>query len=324
MSIVAVTDFGDASLDIEEKILEPLGCTLTRTTKGKEKDREALKAVVRDADCVITQFSPVDAEVIAAMQKCKVIVRYGIGVDNVDLAAAAAKKIPVCNVPDYCTNEVADHALAMILEMTRRIAQTAAVLRAGRWTLGVPIEQMRALSDMTVGIVAFGRIGREVAQRLKPFHCRILVADPMVQPAQIKKEGFTPVTLDELFSQSDLVTLHCPSTAETRQMVNARTLGLMKRGSLLVNVSRGTLVNTDDLVAALTSGALSGAAMDVTDPEPLPPDHPLLKMDNVLVNPHCASGSPSAGPKLRTSVANIVATVIKGKKPPNIVNGVSV
>jgi D-3-phosphoglycerate dehydrogenase len=145
-----------------------------------------------------------------------------------------------------------------------------------------------------------------VALRLKPFHCRIVVADPKVPPAQIKKEGFTPVSMDELFSQSDLVTLHCPSTAETRQMVNARTLGLMKRGSLLVNVSRGTLVNTDDMVAALKSGVLAGAAMDVVDPEPIPADHPLLKMDNVLVNPHCASGSVAAGQKLRTDVADIV------------------
>jgi D-3-phosphoglycerate dehydrogenase / 2-oxoglutarate reductase len=196
------------------------------------------------------------------------------------------------------------------------------VVRSGRWALGSPIEHMRALKDMTVGIVAFGRIGREVALRLKPFHCRIVVADPMVPGAAITKEGFTPVSLDELFAQSDLVTLHCPSTAQTRQMVNARTLGMMKRGSLLVNVSRGTLVNTDDLVAALKSGALAGAAMDVVDPEPIPADHPLLKMDNVLVNPHCASGSVAAGVKLRTDVAETVAAVVKGNRPPNIVNGV--
>ncbi len=322
MPIVAVTDYGFDVLDVEKGILEPLGCQFTSLKTGK--DQPALIALVKDADYVITQFAPVNAEVIGAMQKCRVIVRYGIGVDNVDLAAAAAKKIPVCNVPDYCTNEVADHALAMILEMTRRISQNAMRIRAGSWSLAVDIKDMRALKDMTVGIVAYGRIGREVALRLAPFKCRIVVADPHVEARRIKKDGFIPVTLDELFAQSDLVSLHCPSTAETRQMINARSIAKMKRGSLLVNVSRGTLVQTDDMVAALQSGQLAGAAMDVTDPEPLPAGHPLTKLDNVLVNPHCASGSPSSGPKLRTDVAETVAIMVRGGKPPNVVNGVKV
>jgi D-3-phosphoglycerate dehydrogenase len=322
VSLVAVTDFGHEVLDIEKAILEPLGCTFVSLKTGK--DIAALKDLVKDADYVITQFAPVNAEVIGAMKKCKVIVRYGIGVDNVDLVAAAAKAIPVCNVPDYCTNEVADHTLAMILEMTRRIWQNSARVQSGSWSLAVPIEQMRALKDMTVGIVAFGRIGREVALRLKPFKCRLIVHDPRVPAATIKKEGCTPVSLDELLAQSDLVTLHCPSTEETRQMINAASLAKMKPGALFVNVSRGTLVKTDDLVAALRSGAIAAAAMDVTDPEPLPAGHPLLSMSNVLVNPHCASGSPASGTKLRTDVANTVAAVVKGKKPPNVVNGVKV
>ena len=321
-SVVAVTDYSFDALDIEKGILEPLGCRFVWLKAGK--DAAALKDLAKDADYVITQFAPVDAEVIAAMRACKVIVRYGIGVDNVDLAAAAAKSIPVCNVPDYCTDEVADHALTMILEMTRRVAQNAARVRSGSWSLGVPIEQMQALKDMTVGVVAFGRIGREVALRLRPFKCRILVHDPKVDAARIRKEGFAPATLDEVLRQSDLLSLHCPSTAETRQMINAGSLAKMKPGALFVNVSRGTLVKTDDLVDALRSGAIAAAAMDVTDPEPLPAGHPLLSMDNVLVNPHCASGSPSSGLKLRTQVANIVAAVVQGGKPPNIVNGVQV
>jgi D-3-phosphoglycerate dehydrogenase / 2-oxoglutarate reductase len=322
MALVAVTDYGFDVLDVEKGILEPLGCQFVTNKTGKVVAE--LVALVKDADYVITQFAPVNAEVIGAMQKCKVIVRYGIGVDNVDLAAAAAKKIPVCNVPDYCTNEVADSTLAMVLELTRRIAQNAAKVRSGSWSLGVPIEQMRALKDMTVGIVAFGRIGREVAARLRPFKCRILVADPNVPASLIRKEGFIPVSLEELLKQSDLVTLHCPSTPETRQMINARSIATMKRGSLFVNISRGTLVKTEDLVAALQSGAIAAAGLDVVDPEPIPPDHPLLKMDNVLLNPHCASGSPSSGMKLRTDVAETVATLIRGKKPPNVVNGVKV
>ncbi len=322
MSVVAVTDFGHDVLDIEKGILEPLGCSFVSSKTGK--DIGELKALVKDADYVITQFAPVNAEVIGAMQKCRIIVRYGIGVDNVDLAAAAARAIPVCNVPDYCTDEVADHALAMIMEMTRRIAQNAARLRTGSWSLAVPVTQMPVLKEMTVGIVAFGRIGREVVSRLKPFKCRILVHDPKVPAAAIRKDGCTPATLDELLAQSDLISLHCPSTPETRQMINAGSIARMKRGVLFVNVSRGTLVKTDDLVAALRSGAIAAAALDVADPEPLPAGHPLLTMDNVLVNPHCASASPTSGTKLRTEVANTVAAMVRGKKPPNIVNGVKV
>ena len=320
MPVVAVTDFGFEDLEIEKRILEPLGCSLVSLKTGK--DSAAVRELVRDADCVITQFAPVDASVIAAMRRCRVIVRYGIGVDNVDLDAAAARGIPVCNVPDYCTDEVADHALAMILELTRRIWQNGMKLRSGTWALGVRVEQMLVLKDATVGVVAFGRIGREVARRLKPFKCRVLVFDPQVPADRVRAEGFHPVSLDVLLAQSDLVTLHCPSTPQTRQMINARSLAAMKPGGLLVNVSRGTLVDTDALVAALRSGAIGAAAMDVTDPEPLPAGHPLLSMDNVLVNPHCASGSPTSGQKLRSAVADTVAAVVRGSPPPNIVNGV--
>jgi len=320
MKKVAVTDYSFDALDIEKSVLEPLGCQIVDQKSGK--DVAKLMALVRDADYVITQFAPVNAEVIGAMQKCRVIVRYGIGVDNVDLAAAAARKIPVCNVPDFCTEEVADHTLAMILELTRRIGENGAKVRAGGWGLAVPLEAMRTLRDMTVGVVAFGRIGREVALRLKPFKCRILVTDPVVSASRIKEEGFTPVSLDELLAQSDLITLHCPSTEKTRYMINAQSIATMKRGALLVNVSRGTLVNTDDLVAALQSGVMGAAAMDVTDPEPISPDSPLVKMPNVIINSHIASASTAAAKKLRTDAANTVAIAVRGGKPPNIVNGV--
>ena len=320
MRKIAVTDYSFDTLDIEKSILEPLGCRIVDQKSGK--DPAKLMALVKDADCVITQFAPVNAEVIAAMEKCRVIVRYGIGVDNVDLAAAAARGIPVCNVPDYCTHEVADHALAMILEMTRRTAENGAKVRGGGWGLAVPQESMRTLGDMTVGVVAFGRIGREVALRLKPFGCRILVTDPRVPASRIREEGFTPVSLAELLAQSDLVSLHCPSTEETRYMINSRSIAGMKHGALLVNVSRGTLVKTDDLVAALQRGDIAAAALDVTDPEPISPDSPLVKMPNVIITAHIASVSPAATKKLRADVANTVATAVRGGKLPNIVNGV--
>ena len=318
---VAVTDYTFDNLDIEQSLLERLGCHVAGQKSGK--DPQELMALVRDADYVITQFAPVNAAVIAAMQKCKVIVRYGIGVDNVDLAAAAAKNVPVCNVPDYCIDEVADHTLAMILDLTRKITANANLVKAGGWGLAVPLSALFALKYMTVGVVAFGRIGREVAHRLKAFKCRVLVCDPVVDDATIRANGFMPVTRDELLRQSDLVTLHCPSNEQTRQMINAASIATMKPGALLVNASRGTLVKTDDLVAALQSGRLSAAALDVTDPEPLPADHPLRAMDNVVINSHIASASPQAVQNLRRQAAETVALAVRGQKLSNIVNGVN-
>ena len=169
------------------------------------------------------------------MQKCKVIVRYGIGVDNVDLKAAAAKGIPVCNVPDYCIDEVADTALAMILDLTRKITANAAKVKAGGWGLAVPLQALHVLKSMTVGVVGFGRIGREVAARLRAFKCKVLVYDPMIDEATVRAAGCTAATLPELLSSSDLVTLHCPSNPQTQYMINSQSISTMKPGVMLVN-----------------------------------------------------------------------------------------
>lgn len=317
---VAVTDYTFDSLDVERGILGPLGCEVVTEKTGKDPAR--LAALVADADAVITQFAPVDAAVIAAMTRCRVIVRYGIGVDNVDLRAAADRGIPVCNVPDYCIDEVADHALAMILGLTRRITPNAAKVRGGGWGLAVPLQAMATLRDMTVGVVAFGRIGREVADRLRAFKSRVLVYDPHVAPADITAAGCTPASLDELLAASDLVTLHCPSTDATRGMIDAATIARMKPGVLLVNTSRGNLVKTDDLVEALRSGRVSGAALDVTDPEPPPAGSAIVGLDNVVITSHIASASTQAVGRLRRQAADTAALALQGKPLPNVVNGV--
>ena len=321
MPKAVITDHSFVTPDVERSILEPLGCSVV--SQRACTDQAALIALVRDADYVITQFAPVNAAVIECMQKCTIIVRYGIGVDNVDLAAAERKGIPVCNVPDYCIDEVADHTIAMILDLTRRITQNALTVRGGGWGLAVEPAEMRALKGQTVGVVAYGRIGREVALRLGPFKCRVVACDPGVEPARMEADGVEPVSLQRLYAASDIVTLHCPSTEETRSMIAADSIAAMKDGALLVNVARGTLVDTADLVAALRSGKLAGAALDVTDPEPIDPGHPLVGMENVLITSHVASVSEPAGRTLRTGVANTVAAAIRGEKLPNVVNGVS-
>ena len=320
MSKVAITDYSFSDLEPEKGILEPLGCTIVDQKKfvGEEK----LQELVRDADYVITQFAPLNAAVIESMAKCQIIVRYGIGVDNVDLDAAAKRGIPVCNVPDYCVDEVADHTLAFILALARKVVPGWDVVKAGEWKLAVPLEEMHALKELTVGLVAYGKIAKEVAARLKAFKCKVAVFDPYVGDEEIEKDGLVPTDLDGILRDSDLICLHCPSTAETRQMINAQSISTMKRGVMLVNTSRGTLVNTEDLVAALESGHISAAALDVVDPEPIPADSPLLEMDNVILHGHVASCSVNSRARLRTGVAEAVARAVRGEELVNVVNGV--
>ncbi|MDD4103105.1 MAG: C-terminal binding protein [Kiritimatiellae bacterium] len=314
-----ITDYAFDNIELEREALAPLGCRLEVLKAGKG---QALIDLVKDADAVITQFAHLTDEVINAMQKCRVIVRYGIGVDNVDLKAAAAKNIPVCNVPDYCIDEVADHTLALILAATRQLGPCDNAIKAGQWKLPVALTALHALKYMTVGLVAFGRIGREVAARLKAFKCKILVFDPALPESVIKDAGCVPATLDDVFAQSDLITLHCPSVEKTRGMINAVSLAQMKKGVILVNTSRGTLIDTGALVAALQSGQVAAAAIDVADPEPINADSPLLKMDNVVMTPHVASATPQAVRKLRIDAVGIAALALRGESVPNIVNGV--
>lgn len=319
MSLVAVTDATFGSFEIEQSFLQPLGYELRKSPGISAAE---LSQTVAEADAVITQFAPVTANVIANMRRARAIVRYGIGVDNVDLEAARAAGIPVCNVPDYCIDEVADHTLALMLTCTRRIDTHAGRIRQGEWKLAVPVDAMRALCGATVGIVGFGRIGREVARRLSGFKCRLLVFDPMVPTDVVAQHAATAVELNSLLAESDVITLHCPSTPQTRRLINADSLARMKTGATLINVGRGDLVDPTALVAALNSGKLVAAGLDVTDPEPLPADSPLRKLEQVAITPHIASVSAKAVRSLRESAAKTAACALRGELPPNVVNGV--
>ena len=317
---VVVTDYSFASIDVEEEILRPLGCEIVAWKERRPPSE--LASLVADADCVISQFASVNAEVVGAMQKARAIVRYGIGVDNVDLEAARAKGIPVCNVPDYCLDEVADQTLAFLLASTRNVVTNSLSVKAGEWRLAVPLDGMKALCDLTVGIVGCGRIGRQVIARLHPFKCKVVAFDPALSPAEINTLGAIPVSLDELLATSDVVSLHCPSTAKTRRMINRESLAKTKKGVILINVARGDLVDTNDLIEGLRSEHVGAAALDVFDPEPIPPASPLLTMPNVIVSAHIASTSVRAVKRLRESVATTAALAIQGKPVPNVVNGV--
>ncbi|MEO1999399.1 MAG: C-terminal binding protein, partial [Planctomycetaceae bacterium] len=296
MTTVAITDWTFSALDIEQALLDAAGCQLA----SKQCDSESqLIELVGSADAVITQFAPITAEVIAAMTQAKVIVRYGIGVDNVDLDAAAARGIPVSNVPDYCIDEVADHTLAFILSATRQLLANCLHIRTGNWGLATGVDDMKTLRDLTVGYVGFGRIGREVLDRLRAFKCTRLVHDPHVDDARIREAGCTPVPLDQLLAESDIVTLHCPSTPETRYLLDQSAFSHLKPGAIIINLARGDLIHTDALIEALESGQVGAAAVDVCDPEPIPEDSPLRSLPNVLATSHIASASRKAVTALR-------------------------
>lgn len=316
---VAVTDYNFPDLSIEETILAQVGCTIAA---GQCRTAQELIELTADADYVITQFAPVDRLVIAAMRKAKVIVRYGIGVDNVDLNAARCKGIPVCNVPDYCIGEVADQTVCLMLALTRQLLPNAMLVRDGGWGLGAPLERMRVLKEMVTGIIGFGRIGRQVARRVRAFGGRVLVFDPLVTPSIITAEACEPTSVDQLFTTSDLISLHCPCTEQTAGIINRESLAKMKPGVLLVNVGRGRLIDTNALVEACERGHVAGAGLDVTDPEPPDRDHPLRKMKEMILTSHIASFSPAAIRRLRESAANLIVQAISGSPPQNVVNDV--
>lgn len=316
---IAITDWTFSDLAIEEQILNSQGCIV----QGRQcKTESELVELVADADGVITQFARLTPKVIQAMAKSRVIVRYGIGVDNVDLETARARGIPVCNVPDYCIDEVADHTLAFILATTRQVVPHTIHLRGGKWGMAVPLTGMKALRDLTVGVVGFGRIGREVVKRLLAFKSTVLVFDPVVPAAEIAKLGARAVPFDDLLKAADVLTLHCPSMPQTRKMMNRDAFAKLKAGAIFINVGRGDLMDTAALTAALESGHLGAAALDVFDPEPIPADHPVLKMPNVILAPHIASASPTAVKKLREAVAELALKAVRGEPLPNVVNGV--
>ncbi len=322
MPTIAITDYTFPDLSLEEAVLRPAGIEIV-SFKEKRSPAE-LAELVSDADAVIVQFAPVNAEVVAAMTKAKAIVRYGIGYDNVDVTAARERGIPVCNIPDYCIDEVADHTLAFILAMTRQVVPNALDIREGKWGLATPLAAMSSLKHLTIGIVGFGRIGREVVKRLLAFKARVLVFDPVVAADEIAKAGaVAAASFDELLEQSDIVSPHCPSTPKTKQLFNSAVFAKMKAGSIFINVGRGDLADSAAVTAALQSGHLGGAALDVFDPEPIPADHPIRTMPNVILAAHIASASPPAVKTLRETAARIALQAVRGETLPNVVNGVT-
>jgi len=313
-----VTDHDFPNLEPEERVLRPLGIRLEVLNAP---DRHALKSTLGRADAVINQTIPMDAELIGAMSRCLLIVRYGVGYDGIDLAAATEAGICVANVPDYGTQEVALHAIALLLAVHRRVLTYDAALRQGRWLKGPqvipPIPRIRGL---TLGIVGLGRIGRAVAAHAESLGMHRLTYDPYVSRASAMDVGAVLVDYGTLLKQSDFVTFHTPLLPETRHLLGDREIQQMKPGAIVINTSRGAVVDTAALAKALQAGRLAGAGIDVFEEEPLKPNHPLRTAPNTVLTPHVAWYSIEAIQTLKRRVAEEVARVAQGEWPRSLVN----
>lgn len=308
---VVVSDQVFPTVDIERDLLSRIGADLIVAT-GEIDD---VLEVTSDADAILNTYLPWSSESISRLEKCQIIARYGIGFDNVDLEAAAEAGIVVTNVPDYSVEEVATHALALILTSLRKILAADRSVREGTWSID-DFRPIRRLSMLTVGLVGYGRIARQIAAPLQALGTNIIAHDPYLEP----RPDLAPlVSLGELLTTSDIISLHSPLTDETRGMIGAEELESMKPEAILVNTSRGPLVDLDALATALRDGQIAGAGLDVFDVEPLDPKR-VEGIPNLTITPHMAYYSEQALEESQRKAATQVIKVLTGEKPDYRVN----
>jgi len=319
-NLVLVTDYAWPSLEIERRRLAEVGAELVVAERGEEAELIGLAA---EADAILVNWKPIPAAALEAAGRCQVISRYGVGVDNIPVELATRLGIVVTNVPGFCEEEVADHAMALILACGRRIVSFAAETRAGAWGhAGAP--GLPRLSEQVLGLVGFGRSARRVAARARGFGMTVIAYTPRLDPAALGElAGAVEVaaSLEELLAGSDYVSLHAPSTADTRHLIGAEHLRAMKPDAHLINVSRGALVDQAALLRALRERWIAGAALDVLEREPpAAADRELLELPNLVVTPHVAFYSDTAIRELQESAAGNVARVLGGEVPEDVVN----
>jgi D-3-phosphoglycerate dehydrogenase len=313
---VVVSDHTFPNLDPERRILEPLGAEVV---ERQCQSLEELLPVARDADALlVTYVRPIGETLFKATPRLRVVVRYAIGIDTLDIAAANRYGVLMVNVPDYCLDEVSDHAIALLFALARKILISDRKARSGNWDL-LFLKPLPKLQGKTVGFLGFGRIGQRVARKLGSMDLRFIFYDPYVQQEQA--ETARKVTLEELLRQSDFLSIHAPETEETKHLLNRETVALMKPTAFLINTGRGGLVDTDALVESLRAGRLAGAALDVIEnTECLPPDHPLCFMENVILTPHSAWYSDESEVEVQILAAEEVARVLRGETPKSLLN----
>ena len=316
MMKVLITDYVWANVDIERRILDTVGAEAIVSPTGSEAD---LARLATECDAIMTCFAQVTPAVVRAAGRCVHIARYGIGVDNIAVDVATELGIVVTNVPAYCVDEVAEHALSLLLAGARKIPRYDRAIRSGHWDLqaGKPLYR---INGRTLGIVGFGKIGRALAQKATGLGLHILAYDPYLTAQGTEIPGVELVDLDRLLRESDLVSIHVPLTAETRAMIGEAELRKMKPSACLVNTSRGSVVDVPALVRALREGWIAAAGLDVLPEEPPPADSPLLEMENLVLTPHASFYSEESLIDLQTSTAEEVVRVLSGQQPHHLIN----
>jgi D-3-phosphoglycerate dehydrogenase len=316
---VAVVSLGYESYATEREILASVDAELVLASRDCLSEDEVIAAAT-DADAILVREAPVSARVIDALPRCRAIVRYGVGVDNIDLEHARQRRIYVANVPGYGTEEVSDHAAALLLACIRSLRTRDANLRQGRFETDIR-EAIFRTTGKTLGLIGYGRIGRALHRKWKGFlPRRVLVFDPYATPEAIQQNGAEAAELDTLFAESDYISLHAPLTPQTRHIINAVNLGKMKTCAILVNTARGELVDENELAAALAEGRIAAAGLDVFEQEPLARDHPFIGLPNVVLSGHVGWYSKDAVKELQTRGAQEVVRVLSGDVPQCWVN----
>jgi D-3-phosphoglycerate dehydrogenase / 2-oxoglutarate reductase len=313
--LVAVADSVFPNLDLARDVVSRAGAELNL---APQPTPEAIVATAKEADALLVTYAKITAEMIREMKRCRIISRFGIGVDNVDIGAATQAGIVVTKVPDYCIDEVSDHAMALLLSLVRKIPFSSARAHAGQWEMPAvaPIHRLRGT---VLGLVGFGRIPQLVAPKAKAFGLRVVAFDPYVPQAVMDQAGVGRVEFAELVNTSDYISIHSPLLPETHHLFGAEVFRQMKPGALLVNTARGPVVDEAALARALDAGQLAGAALDVLETEP-PVNSPLLGRDNVILTPHTSFYSVESLEELQTKAAQEVVRVLSGEPPRNPVN----
>ncbi|MGM0166515.1 D-3-phosphoglycerate dehydrogenase/2-oxoglutarate reductase [Enterococcus sp. AZ135] len=302
---------------IERKIVEDAGFEFVM---GTCKNEDEVIEKYSDADAILNIATKMTEKSISQLKKCKVMIRYGIGVNEFDMAAANKMGIRICNVTTYCISEVAIHATALALALTRQLKHFDNAVARGVWNQDLG-KRMRRPAAQIVGLVGFGNISRQISRNFQGLGYSVIAYDPYVSAEVFKENGVEQVELDALYTQADIISFHLPETKETAGMINAAALNKMKDNVILINAARGGLINTADLVAALKSGKVGGAGLDTLAEEPMKDvNHPLLGMKNVILTPHIAYNSAEANQELFASVAQTAVDVLNGENPANILN----
>jgi D-3-phosphoglycerate dehydrogenase len=309
-TLIAITDSPFPSLDPAKKALAAHD---PEYRMAKSPAADDILAVARDADAILVTYAKLAGDLLRQLTRCKAIGRFGLGVDNIDLTAAKECGIAVNYVPDYCLREVSDHAMALLLALARKVPLSNRLVQSGRWELP-PITPLRRLDGQTLGLIGFGNIPRVLAPKAQAFGLKVITHDPFVKPEVLAKAAVEGVSFDDLLARSDFISVHAPLMPATRGLVNAAAFAKMKKGALVINTARGPLVDEAALVAALDSGHLGGAALDVVTTEPLAKNSPLVGRDNVILTPHTAFYSVEALEELQTKCAGDVARVLSGEK----------